>query len=232
MTRPRARAGFTIPELLIAAALGIFITGFGIQHTYEYFRLQGVLVAKTELRHSVQQAQDRIGQVLRYALYVIPVADQQYVLVLPQDRDRCGYVCYMDRFEVLWWQILPDPANKGRTYLAEKRVLTPAFEPPGDPKDVLDVFEVMPGVGRRVATSVTKFEIGQEAPGLYQTKVEVSRTIPRQPDPVTLAFQEFIAVRSKPRTQSVPKFDAVFKKLSNGKRILATPSARPPEGEK
>ena len=208
MTR---RPGFTVIELLIAAALGIFIVGFGVQHTYEYFRLQGILMAKTELRHATQQIQDRLGQKLRQALYVVDLADAGTIMVVPLDVDRCGYVCHLDKYELLWWSVQPDPMAKGKTYLAEKRIVTPAFELPSDSAKLTKLFEVTLGTGRRVGSHVESFQIATETPGIYRTRVVLTRTVPRQKDPAKLAFTELIAARSKPRSQGVPKFETLFK---------------------
>lgn len=216
MTTRHARSGFTLIELLIAAALGIFITGLAVQHTYEYFRLKATLVAKSELRHATQQIQERVGQKLRNALYVLPLKDNEYILVVPQDVDRCGYVCHMDKFELLWWQVLPDPlANEPRGYLAEKRVVTPAFELPGDSKQVAKLFDVFRGEGRRLGSWVEGVQISTEGPGLYRTKVAVTRTMPRLKEPARMVYTELIAARSKPRVQGVPKLETLL--APNGK---------------
>jgi hypothetical protein len=208
MTR---RPGFTVIELLIAAALGTFIVGFGVQHTYEYFRLQGILMAKTELRHATQQIQDRLGQTLRRALYVVDLADAGTIMVVPQDSDRCGYVCNLDKYELLWWSVQPEPLAPDRTYLTEKRIQTPAFELPDDSTKLTKLFEVTLGTGRRVGSHVESFQIVTETPGIYRTRVVLTRAVPRQQEPAKLAFSELIAVRSKPRSQGVPKFETLFK---------------------
>jgi hypothetical protein len=209
--RPASRPGFTLVELLIAASLGVFVTGLAVQHTYEYFRLKATLVAKSELRHATQQIQERVGQKLRYALYVVPVKANEYILVVPQDVDRCGYVCHLDRYELLWWQVAEDPlATEARGYLAEKRIVTPAFEMPGDTRQVMKLFDVYKGEGRRLGSWVEGVEIRNEGPGLFRTKVTVARTMPRQPEPAKMAFMELVAARSKPRIQGVPKIETLL----------------------
>lgn len=217
MTATAARPGFTLVELLIAAALGIFVTGLAVQHTYEYFRLKSTLVAKTELRHATQQVQERVSQKLRNALYVLPVKENEYILVVPQDVDRCGYVCHVDRYELLWWQVLPDPmaTTEARGYLAEKRVVTPAFEMPGEAKKVAKLFDVFRGEGHRLGSWVEAVQISTEGPGLYRTKVAVQRTMPRAKEPARMVYTELIAARSKPRIQGVPKLETLL--APNGK---------------
>lgn len=211
MIRPAPRPGFTIVELLIAAALGVFITGLAVQHTYEYFRLKATLVAKAELRHATQQIQERVGQKLRSALYVLPMKPNEYILVVPMDVDRCGYVCHMDRYELLWWQVVPDPlASEPRQYLAEKRVVTPAFEMPGDTKLVMKLFDTAAGQGRRLGSWVEGVQITTEGPGLYRSKVAVARTMPRSKEPSRMVYTELIAARSKPRSQGVPKIETLL----------------------
>lgn len=211
-----ARPGFTVIELLIAAALGIFIVGFGTQHTYEYFRLQGLLMAKTELRHATQQIQDRLGQKLRQAIYVVDLGEEGTIMVLPQDVDRCGYVCHLDKFELLWWSVQPEPLAKEKTYLAEKRIVTPAFVMPGETDKLKQLFKETLGSGRRVGSYVESFQVATETAGVYRTRVVLTRNVPRQKDPAKLAFTELIAARSKPRSQGVPAFDALFKKPAGG----------------
>ena len=222
MSHAPARPGFTLVELLIAAALGIFVTGLATQHTYEYFRLKSALVAKTELRHATQQIQERVGAKLRSALYVVPVKPNEYILVVPQDVDRCGYVCHEDRYELLWWQVVPDPlASEPRSYLAEKRVVTPAFEMPGDATLVTKLFDTAAGQGRRLGSWVEAVEITTEGPGLYRTKVAVARALPRAKEPARLAYTELIAVRSKPRIQGVPKIETLLDpKLKGGPKAF------------
>ena len=205
------RPGFTLVELLIAAALGIFIVGLAVQHTYEYFRLKTVLLAKTELRHATQQIQERVSQKLRSALFVLPLKENEYILVVPQDVDRCGYICNEDRYELLWWQVAPDPlANEARGFLSEKRVVTPAFEMPGDTTLVTKLFDTTPGQGRRLGSWVEGVQILNEGPGLYRTKVSVVRTMPRAKEPARLVYTELIAARSKPRIQGVPKIEKLL----------------------
>lgn len=205
------RAGYTIIELLIASAIGLSIAALGTQHTFDYFKLQGTLVAKTELRHATQQVQDRLSQKLRQALFVMPLGTSQYVLVVASDVDRCGYVCNEDTYEVLWWTVEVDPLAPEKGYLNEKRIVTPAFEMPSDPTLFKKLFEKYPGTGRRVASSVESIGITNEGPGLYRTRVTVARLAPRQKVATRLTFTELIAARSKPRVQGVPKIEALLR---------------------
>lgn len=205
------RPGFTILELLLAASLGLFIVAFGTQHTYEYFRLQGLLMAKTELRHATQQIQERLGAKLRQALYVVDLGGAGYIMINPLDVDRCGYVCHMDKYELLWLSVAPDPLSRGRNYLSEKRIVTPAFELPNEQAKIIKLYEIFNGSGRRLGSMVDAFEISTETPGVYRTRVVVSRSVPRQKEPAKLAFTELVAARSKPRLQGVPTFESLFK---------------------
>ena len=120
------RSGFTVPEVLVAAALGAFIMGLTIQQTMSYFRLQQVLMARTQLRADTQIAQERLAQKLRYAdrLYQ---TDAGFFATLPSDDCADGFVCRDDSYEVLWWQVAGDPLASERTVLMERAVKVKAF---------------------------------------------------------------------------------------------------------
>lgn len=207
-----ARPGFTLIEVLIAAVIGAAILALGIDQLYAFFRVQAQLLAKAELRHDAIQIQERISQKLRYALTVIPVPDKRgYILLIPTDVDRCGYICLPDIYDVLWWQVQTDPLHPGLSQLTEKRLVLPAFEPPADVEELLEVFSGplaagQIGQGRRLANAVDGLEIDNEKPGMFRTHVTASRALPFRKEKVSITLHEQVAARTQPVIKGIPPF--------------------------
>ncbi|MEB3223379.1 MAG: hypothetical protein VKS61_14990 [Candidatus Sericytochromatia bacterium] len=217
MWRGNPAPGFTVLELLIAASLTTLLAGLAAQGTFEYFRLKQGLLLRTELRHAVQAVQARVSSTLQQAISLLPLTGGGYILVLPQDRDRCGYVCALDRYQVLRWEVVPEAGRTGASYLREVRTTTRAFRLPVSEAELQPVFAKAIGRGERVASGVTALIIEPERDRFYNTVIKMQREGPRGGGPVTLASQEFVALRSQPRQEDLPDLAALSPgKISTG----------------
>lgn len=216
----RSRRGFTLVELLIAAVMGMAIVGLGIQHLYEYFKLQAVLMTKAELRHDVQLVQEKVAAKLRYALKVVPLPANAYIVIVPIDSDNCGYICHLDIYQVLWWTVGEDAVHPELKVLNEKKVEVPAFQLPEDGTALTQLFDpqllgegVPMGRGKRIATGVDALSITRESDGLYRTAVSSSRPAPYRKEILELTLNEQVALRTAAVVKGIPKFDALIETL-------------------
>jgi hypothetical protein len=189
-------------ELLLAASLSALLVGLAIQGTFEYFRLKQGLLIRTELRHAVEAAKTLIGARLRQAIAVVPLSEQRYVLVLARDLDRCGYLCEKDRYELLRWEVVPDVGQSRHSYLREVRVVVPAFRLPATEAELAPLFSRAVGGGTRLASGVKELRLEPGAGRLYRTSIVMQRDGGGR-TPVTLAHQEFVAIRTNPRAESL-----------------------------
>ena len=80
----RHRPGLTLVELLIAAALGMGILALGLQQMTEYFRLQQVLITRTQLSQDSRLAMEAIAKHMRYTTQFGPTGDG-HLGVVPLD---------------------------------------------------------------------------------------------------------------------------------------------------
>jgi hypothetical protein len=209
------RGGFTLIELLIAAGLGMGIVAIAIQQLFEFFRLQSVLMARTELREEVQVAQERIGSKLRYAIMLEDVpGNEGFMAVVPNDLDRCGYICALDSYEVLWWHVVKNPLNPAHAVLMEQSYTMPAFRDEPDTKVLVQLFKTHMVTTRTLATTMDQLQINVEPPKTFRTTLVASRPIPRRPEPVRIGLTELIAPRSIPFADTAtPTFADVVEKL-------------------
>lgn len=198
------RPGLTTVELLLAAALGLGLVGVALQTTFEYFKLKRVLLERTELRHAAQVAQERVAAQLRFTGHVLALTPDTYLLVTVQDRDRCGYACYMDRFTLRRWDVASTAGARGRTYLREVRFETAAFALPAPEDEIRQLLSKAQGRTTVVADAVSRLRINQAGEGLYRTEVAVrGLTEPRRPA-TEVVLRESVAARTRPRFLFIP----------------------------
>jgi prepilin-type N-terminal cleavage/methylation domain-containing protein len=211
----QARAGFTLIELLIAAAISMTVVGIAIQQLWEYFHLQALLMARTELREETQRAQERIGVKLRNAIMLEDVPDNRgYMALLPTDVDRCGYLCPLDTYEVIWWQVKKNPLHPEGKSLVEQSISLPAFRDEPAMDKLLKIFEQKVAPAKELAVTMDSLEIKVVPPKTFRTILTASRPLPRRPEPVRIGLTELIAPRSVPYADpSTPSFDEVVEKL-------------------
>lgn len=208
------RRGFTLVELLIAGALGISVLGIGMQQLMEYFRLQQVLITRTQLRQDASHSLERIAQHLRYCP-LFGMSAKGPIGIKPLDDDHDGVLTGKDRYELVLWRLLDDPLDKGRRILQENVVTVPAFLPTRAFDDMLPFFEGRMGRGTRLASLVSSLEIVEKGPALAQLRLEVSQAVPQQKEPVTLKLTELVGVRSHLILDplALPTAEAVLAKL-------------------
>lgn len=209
----RRRPGLTLVELLIAAALGMGILALGLQQMTEYFRLQQVLITRTQLSQDSRVAMDAIAKHMRYTTQFGPTGDG-HIGVVPLDDNHDAVIGANDRYRLLLWRVVEDPLTPGNRILQEKSVEVPAFYPVEEVARMLPFFEAKMGKGRRLASHVASFEVSRKRPLLSEVKLEVTQAISRQKAPVMLTFSEMVACRNiEIADASLPKLEAVLKKL-------------------
>lgn len=190
------RSGFTLIELLIAIALSTLILGVAINQLMEYFRLQQVLVTRTQLRQEARGAMDRIARHMRYCP-MFGQAGSAYMGLVPIDEDHDGVITKKDRYELVQWKVIDDPLGHGRHILQERSVTVPAFQPPNTYDDLTPFFAVnLGGNGHRLASFVERVAISRQGPALVQLELDVAQEIPKQKEPVTLSLKELVGIRS------------------------------------
>jgi hypothetical protein len=197
--------------VLIAGALSAVIVGLSIQQVMGFFRLQSTLVTRTELRHEIELAQERIALKLRYAVMLVQ-RPEGYIAVLPQDEDNDGWLCNKDRVEVLWWRVKQDPLS-GQKTLSEATVTVRAFTPPDDPARLEELFGSTDGKGHLIAPHLSAFSIDPQGQGNYKVRLEAEQPIPQRKEPVKLALSQLVAVRSIPYASGLADFDKVLANL-------------------
>lgn len=208
------RPGLTVIELLMAMLIGGGIVTLAIQQTFNYMRLQATLMTRTQLRAECKVAQDKVDQRLRYAIMLEngPKGDG-YIIVVPNDVDRCGRLCYMDTYDLYWWRLKPDPFGKRATGLTEQQITLPAFKDEPDVEELAKLFEAKVGGTHQVAGAVSLLQIGVEGTHIYHSVIGAQRDLAGQP-PVQTALQEMIAPRSMPvAMDGMPTFKEVLEKL-------------------
>jgi prepilin-type N-terminal cleavage/methylation domain-containing protein len=209
-----SRRGFTLLEVLIAGALSVFIGGLAIQQIVEYFRLQQVLLARTQLRNDLQNAKERIASHLRQGveLYALP---NGYVYAKPIDIDLDGVITQKDQNEVIHWYLGTDPVHPSRTALYERSTRVPAYSWPADPAKQLELFDAAAGRGRMLAPSVAKLEIFNADPAYHMVRIKItaSQQVPRQQTPVEVTVSELVAQRSISIAEKLPSVEAVLHDL-------------------
>ena len=141
----RTRPGLTLVELLIASALGLTIVALGLQQMTEYFRLQQVLITRTQLRQDARQAIEAIAQHMRYTTQFGPTAEG-HLGVVPLDDDRDAVITGADCYRLLLWRVVEDPLKGDARILQEKSVEVPAFFPV---EDVSRMFAILRGQARQ-----------------------------------------------------------------------------------
>lgn len=189
------RPGFTLMELLIAAALGTTVLALGLQQLMEYFRLQQVLMTRTQLRQDAKLSLERIAEHMRYC----PKFGQSAkgpIGIKPLDLDKDGVMTHKDHYELVLWQVLEDPLKGDRRIIQENSTIVPAFLPTDQYDELLPFFEGRMGKGRRLASFVQRLEIVEKGLARAQVRLEVTQQVPRQKEPVTLRLTEMVAVRS------------------------------------
>lgn len=204
-----ARPGLTVMEVLIAGALAVGIVAMAIQQVTEYFRLQQVLVSRTQLRHSLKVAADLMAARLRYATTII-LLEEGGMAIIPIDADEDGALTEKDKMDVLYHYVAKDPLNPERQGMFERSVQVPAFALPSDPKQVVQFFEGAMGQGRRLAPQLTSVEISSADTHMYNIRLTAEQKVARQPEPVTLTLSQAVAVRSRPFEDDLPSFEEVL----------------------
>jgi prepilin-type N-terminal cleavage/methylation domain-containing protein len=189
------RPGFTLIELLIAISLSTMILGLAIQQLMEYFRLQQVLITRTQLRQESRGAMDRIAKHLRYCPFFGPSGDA-FIGLKPLDQDHDGVMTQADRYELVLWHVVKDPTKSDRAILQERSITVPAFKPPDDFNALTPFFSAGQGQGHRLASFVTRVQLTREGPALVKLELEVAQEIPKQKEPVTLSLKEMVGIRS------------------------------------
>ncbi|MNS19550.1 hypothetical protein D3C72_512730 [compost metagenome] len=209
----RHRPGLTLVELLIAAALGTGILALGLQQMTEYFRLQQVLITRTQLSQNSRVAMDAIAKHMRYTTQFGPTGDG-HLGVVPLDDNHDAIISASDRYRLLLWRVVEDPLQPGNRILQEKSVEVPAFHPVEEVARMLPFFEAKMGTGRRLASHVQSFEVTRKRAQLSEVKLEVTQTVSRQKEPVVLTFSEMVACRNiQIADAALPKLEAVLKQL-------------------
>lgn len=209
----RHRPGLTLVELLIAAALGTGILALGLQQMTEYFRLQQVLITRTQLSQESRVAMDAIAKHMRYTTQFGPTGDG-HLGVMPLDDNHDAIISASDRYRLVLWRVIEDPLQPGNRILQEKSVEVPAFYPVQEVARMLPFFEAKMGQGRRLASHVQSFEVTQKRSQLTEVKLEVTQAISRQKEPVMLTFKEMVACRNiQIADAALPKLEAVLKQL-------------------
>jgi prepilin-type N-terminal cleavage/methylation domain-containing protein len=190
------RSGFTLIELLIAIALSTVVLGLAVNQLIEYFRLQQVLVTRTQLRQDAKGAMERIAKHMRYCP-LFGQADQSYMGLVPLDENHDGVIGKGDRYELVQWKIVADPLANDRHILQERTITVPAFQPPDDYDALVPFFGVqLGGSGRRLASNVERVAISRQGPALVKVEMDVAQAIPKQKEPVTLHLTEMVGIRS------------------------------------
>jgi prepilin-type N-terminal cleavage/methylation domain-containing protein len=211
------RSGFTVIELLIAMLISGTIVTLAIEQLFNYLNLQALLMARTELREETQLAQEKVGQRLRYAIMLEPVQNDGYMIVVPNDVDKCGRLCYLDTYDIFWWRIRKDPIDQTvKTGLTEQQLTLPAFHDEPDVATLVELFGSTMGTTRQIARSMDMITITVEGTKTYRSILGASRPLAKRPDPVKIALTELIAPRSMPYAmESMPSFKDVIKKLKD-----------------
>jgi prepilin-type N-terminal cleavage/methylation domain-containing protein len=189
------RSGFTLIELLVAGALSVVVLGLATQPLMTYFRLQQVLMTRTQLRQEAHGAMARIAKHMRYC----PVFGETHegpIGLKPVDINHDGVIMKGDRYELLLWRTIDDPLKPDRRILQEQSVDVPAFAPPGSYDELLPFFQVGHGHGRRLASFVKGLELSRQGPALVRVKLDVEQAVEKQPEPVALSVRELVGIRS------------------------------------
>lgn len=208
------RRGFTLIELLIAGALGVTVLGIGLQQLGEYFRLQQVLITRTQLRQDAAHSLERIAKHLRYCP-VFGTSAQGAIGLKPIDDDHNAVLTAKDRYELVLWRVIDDPLDKGSRILQENAITVPAFLPTENYDQMLRFFEGRMGRGTRLASRVDKLEVAEKGRALAQLRMQVSQVVAQQKEPVTIKLTELVSVRSHLIFDplALPTAEAVLEKL-------------------
>jgi prepilin-type N-terminal cleavage/methylation domain-containing protein len=209
------RRGFTLIELLLAMLIASAVITLAIEQLFNYLNLQALLMARTELREETQLAQEKVGQRLRYAIMLEPVPNDGYMIVVPNDVDKCGRLCYLDTYDIFWWRIRKDPIDQSVVSgLVEQQITLPAFHDEPDVAVLVELFGSTIATNRQIARSMDVLSITVEGTKTYRSILGASRPIAKRPEPVKIALTELIAPRSMPiAMDSMPSFKDVIKKL-------------------
>ena len=207
-----ARPGLTLTEVLIATAIGGTVVALSIQQVQQYFRLQQVLITRTQLRQEAKNAQEVVAQRLRYAISGFQVRGSEMVAVVLDDEDHDGVITDHDRARVYWWRGTTDPLAPGQYFLQELQTDLPAFLGPANPEDLLKAFELGPKPGRRLASSFESGSFAEKQKGIIEFTLTMSQAVQRQKEPVRLTLSELVAVRSRPLLDPtrLPTFEEVL----------------------
>jgi prepilin-type N-terminal cleavage/methylation domain-containing protein len=189
------RSGFTLIELLVAGALSVVVLGLATQQLMNYFRLQQVLMTRTQLRQEAHGAMARVAKHMRYCP-VFGESREGPVGLKPVDVNHDGVIMKGDRYELLLWRTIDDPLKPDRQILQEQTVNVPAFAPPAGYDEVLPFFAAGHGQGRRLASFVEKLELSRQGPALVRVQLDVEQAIEKQPEPVTVTVRELVGIRS------------------------------------
>ena len=213
----KARAGFTLVELLIAAVLGTTVLTLAIQQVLGYFHLQQNLMVRAQLRTQIKIAQQQIFAKLRYATHFVQQPhDEGFFATIPIDANGNGELDPDDQMEVVWWRCKPDPLDPTRSPLIEQVIKTPAFVPPQDPTLMASLFDTVPGSGRQVVPRFDTLSVQQVGANLLDITLSASQVLPYQQQRVTLTVAEKVALRSAPDESGLPDLNDLLKLLKAG----------------
>jgi hypothetical protein len=229
-----ARPGFTLTEVLIAGALGVFVTGLALQQVTEYFRLQQTLLARTQLRQDLQNARERLASRMRCGVNGYPISARQvserfprtlppaskdapggFICWLPLDQNHDGMLSAGDQYELVFWYVAGDPLHPKRSALFEMSAIVPAFGRPTEPDRQLELFDLAAGRGRMLAANVTRLEIENADPANHMVRIKLrgAMPVPGQARTTELALSELVAQRSLCEAGELPSFEEVLQQL-------------------
>ena len=207
------RAGFTLVELLISAAIGMGVVAIAVQQLFEYFNLQALLVTRTDLRESAATAMEKIDQHLRYAIMLEEPPGGGYMGVVPKDVDHCGRLCYLDTYDIYWWRIRPNPLDHNLDELTEQMITLPAFKDEPDMKLLVPMFSAITVRTHVLATSVALIAIKVEGTKTFHTQIFAQRTLARRAEPVRVGLQEMVTPRGSDGRRLWSRSDAKLRFL-------------------
>lgn len=212
------RGGFTVVELLLAAALGAMVVAGGISQLSSFTTAQARLVARTQLRQEAQNLQERLAQRVRMAIWAMSMPRGGMVMASVTDVDRCGYMCGLDRLELTWWRVDRDPRRPDRSGLVEQALDFPAFSGEARAAEVEALFAELRPPLRFMSERVKSFDIQAESNGLFRTRLAVSTPSPRGPGEIEFNLTEVIAARSRPIVDHLGDFEEVLASWKKAQR--------------
>ncbi|HEY9722511.1 MAG TPA: prepilin-type N-terminal cleavage/methylation domain-containing protein [Oscillatoriaceae cyanobacterium] len=193
------RAGFTLIEVLIAAALGAVVLGLAVDQVTAYFRVQRTLMTRVSLRNELEVAETRLEQELRTCVHVVPDGDG-YITIIVLDANGDGAYGPGDRVKLGWWKLRKSPLT-GESDLMVQHATAPAFDIKSPPETIEPFFDG--STAHLVARHVTRFWIDGENFNLARLHLEAQQDVPRRP-PIVVDLNERVARRTLPELLPLP----------------------------